>query len=158
MSIIIIIIKDANYGSVVCFAMFACIGFHIRFPVLWLLYHSCLHLSSPLVFYSTSLLLLSYYAMCIPCLISLAISTCSCMPVLTTQFSMHIYGSDLSIHVCLSMHAIWHSHHHSLGTSDSPGSSCLGLRVWSLWILPVADQRRTAKVWIIDRPSEALSF
>ena len=53
---------------------------------------------------------------------------CSCMPVPTTRFLMHVYDSDLSIHVCLSMHAIWHSHHHSLGSSDSFGFLCSGLR------------------------------
>jgi len=30
---VIIIIKDGNYGSVVCFAEFAFIGFYIKFPV-----------------------------------------------------------------------------------------------------------------------------
>ena len=30
------------------------------------------------------------------------------MFVLTIQFSMHIYDSDLLIHVCLSMLTIWH--------------------------------------------------
>ena len=41
---------------------------------LWpLLYYSCLHPALPLMFYSTSLLLLSYYTWVFPCLISLAI-------------------------------------------------------------------------------------
>jgi len=70
---------------------------------LWpLLYYSCLHLAFPLVFYPTSLLPLSYYTISIPYLTSLAIYTYSCMLVLTTWFSMHVYESDLSIHVCLS--------------------------------------------------------
>ena len=47
---------------------------------------------------------------------------CSCMLVFTTQFSMHVNHSDLSIHVYLSMPVTWHLHHHSLGSSDSPGS------------------------------------
>jgi len=47
---------------------------------------------------------------------------CSCMHVLMTRFSMHAYDLDLSIHVCLSMQAIWHSHHHSLGC------------IWQPWI------------------------
>jgi len=46
--------------------------------------------------------------------------------------SMHVYDSDLSIHLCLSLHATWHSQHHSLGSSDSLGYSCSGLRAWSL--------------------------
>ena len=46
-----------------------------RITSLWLLLHyNCLHPTLSLVFYSTNLLLLSYYIMCIPCLISLAIS------------------------------------------------------------------------------------
>jgi len=46
-----------------------------RISGLWsLLYYSCLHPTLPLVFYSTSPLLLSYYTICILYLISLAIS------------------------------------------------------------------------------------
>jgi len=37
--------------------------------------------------------------------------------VLTTRFLMHVYDSNLSIHVCLFLHATWHSQHHSLGSS-----------------------------------------
>jgi len=70
---------------------------------------------------------LSFYTMHVPGLISITVSTYSCMPVLTTQFSMHDYDSDLSIHVCLSIHATWHSHHHSPGSTDSSASSCPGL-------------------------------
>jgi len=80
------------------------------------------------------------------------------MSVLMTRFSMHVYDSDLSIHVCLSLHTIWHSHYHSLGSSDSPEFSCPDLRVWSLWILLVADQKCAAVAWIISRPSIVLSF
>ena len=42
--------------------------------------------------------------------------------------------------------------------SDSPGFACLDPGAWSLWILPVADQRCAKEAWIIDRPSRALSF
>jgi len=46
-----------------------------RVSGLWpLLYYSCLYPALPLVFYSTSLLLLSYYTMSVLCLISLVIS------------------------------------------------------------------------------------
>ena len=65
---------------------------------------------------------------------------------------------SLSIHVCLSLHATWPYHRHSPGSSDSPRSSCPGLRAWSLWILPVADLRGAAVAWIIGRPSRAPSF
>jgi len=96
----------------------------------------------------------------IPCVFPtwyhLHLFTRSCMPVLTTRFSMHVYISDLSIHVWLSSHAT--SQHHSLRSSDSLGSSCPGFRVWRLWILPVTDQRCAAVAWIIGNPSEALFF
>jgi len=86
-------------------------------------------------------------------LLYFCLSTCSCMHVLTTQFSIHVYDSNLSVHMCLSLHAIWHSHHHSLGSSDSPGSSCPDPGAKSWWILPVADQSSAAEAWIIGRPS-----
>jgi len=98
------------------FAVFALIRFYFRFLVL-LLYHICLHPDLPLVFYSTSLLFLSYYIMHAPCFISLTISACFYMPVLTTQFFITCsFDSDLSIHVCFSMHATWHSPYHLLGS------------------------------------------
>ena len=43
-------------------------------------------------------------------------------------------------------------------SSDSPGSSCPGLRAWSVWIPPVADQSSAAEAWISSRPFGALSF
>ena len=88
----------------------------------------------------------------------LYISTCFCMLVLTTWFSIHVFDSDLSIHVCLSSNATWHSHHHSLGSSDSLGFSYSGPGAWSVWILPVADLRSAVIAWISSRPFEALSF
>ena len=143
---VIIIIKVAKYVSIVCFAEFTSIGFYIEFliydryyiiAVYILLYHlcsippvSCTYLIIPWVF---------------PAWYHLLYNTCSCMLVVTTRFSMYVYDSDLSIHVCLSMNTIWHSHHHSLGSSNSLGSSCLGLGAWSLWILPVADQSGAAE-------------
>ena len=111
------------------------------------------------MFYSTSLLLLSYYTMSISCLISLTIyllaHACLCS---RHGFQMHVYDSDLSIHECLSMHATWHSHYHSLGSSDSFGSSCPGLRACSVWILPVTDLRSAAVAWISCRSFRAPSF
>ena len=46
--------------------------------------------------------------------------------------------------------------HHTTcwGVFDSPVSSCPDPGAWSLWILPVADQRCTAVAWIIDRLSD----
>jgi len=121
-------------------------------------YHiSCSYPALSLVFYSTSLLLLSYHNMSNPCLISLAIYLLASI-CLYSQHDFLVYDSDLSIHMCLPMHATWHSHHHSLGSSDSSGSSYPGLRACSVWILPVADLRRVAVAWISRRPSRAPFF
>ena len=111
-----------------------------------------------LLYFSSLYLLISYYTMCISAGCHLLYLSCSCILVLTTRFSMCVYDSDLSIHVCLSLYAISHSHHHLLGSSDSPGSSCPGPGAWGVWILPVADRRSAAVAWISSRPSEALSF
>ena len=46
--------------------------------------------------------------------------TCSCMPMLTTQFSILTYDSNLSMHVCLYLHITWHSSYHSLGSFLTP--------------------------------------
>ena len=86
------------------------------------------------------------------------ISACSCMLVPTTRFSMHVYDSDLLIHVCLPMLAIWLSHHHSPGSSNSSGSSCPGFGAWSVWILPVADQSDAALAWFSSRRPEPHPF
>jgi len=58
---------------------------------------------------------------CLICFI-FCLHICSCMHVLTTRFLTHAYDLDLSIQMCLSMYAIWHSHHHSLGC------------IWQPWI------------------------
>ena len=81
-----------------------------------------------------------------------------CMRMLTTRFLIHAYDLDLLIHECLSLHTTWHSQHHSLESSVSLGSSCLGFGSWSRWTLPVTDQSGAAEAWIIGRPSRALSF
>ena len=82
----------------------------------------------------------------------------SCMSVLMTRFSIHAFDLNLSIHMCLSMHATWRSHHHSSESSDSPGSSCPGLGSWSVWILPVADQSDAALAWVSSRRPEPHPF
>jgi len=48
------------------------------------------------------------------------------------DFQYMIFDSDLLIHVCLSMHATWHSSCHSLGNSDSPGPACSDLGAWTV--------------------------
>ena len=121
--------------------------------------HICAHPASPLMFYSSNLLYLSYHTMSIPCLISFVVyllaPACLCP---RHGYLMHVYDSDLSIHVCLSMLAIWLPHHHSPWSSDSSGSSCPGFGAWSVWILPVADQSGAAVAWISCSPSRAPSF
>ena len=112
---------------------------------------------STLLLVSLPSLILSYYEYSLLD-ITCYVSTGFCMLMLTTRFSMHDYDSVLSIHLCLSQHAIWLSHHHSPGSSDSPGFSCLGFGAWSLWILPVADLWSTAVAWIIGRLSRSPSF
>ena len=93
------------------------------------LFISCLSIC--VLFYQSPALILSYHEYFLPD-INCCISTYSCMLVLTTQFSMHVYDLDLSIHMCLSQRAIWLSHHHSPGSSDSSGSSCPDFRAWSV--------------------------
>jgi len=61
--------------------------------------------------------------------------------MLTIRFSIHALGLGFIDARVLSLHATWHSPHHSLGSSDSPRPACFDLRVWSLWILLVADQK-----------------
>ena len=128
-------------------------------------YICCSYPALPLVSYSTSLLILSYHTASTSCLISLIMSTFSCMLLLTTRFSMYDYDSVLSIHICLSQHAIWLLYHHSPGSFIwlpwilmSRSWSLEHVGAWSVWILPVADQSGAAEAWIPSRPSEALSF
>ena len=79
-----------------------------RFLVLWLLlYYSCLHTALPLVFYSISLLLLFYFIMCIPCLMSLAIylpaHVCLCSrPSFQCMFMIQIYRYTRERHLALA--------------------------------------------------------
>ena len=86
---VIIIIEDASYESAVCLAMFACIGFYFKFSVLWSLYYTYSHPALPLVFYSTSLLLLSNHTMGLPYLISYALHACAYDMV--SMFMIQIY-------------------------------------------------------------------
>jgi len=83
-----------NWGCTAGLAIFFSSGFtsnfwyyyyYIIIIILLYMFRSWL----PLVFYSTSLLFLLYYTMHVPCLISLTISACACMYVLTTRFSIH---------------------------------------------------------------------
>ena len=90
------------------------------------------YITTCVLFHQSLALILSYHEYS-PLDITYYMSTCFCMLVLTTRFSMHVYDSDLSIHVCLSLQATWHYHHHSPGSSDSPGSSCPGHGAWSGW-------------------------
>jgi len=66
--------------------------------------------------------------------------------------------SNLSIHVCLSLHATWHSPYHSLESSDSPRSHVQVSKLGACGFSRFTDQRGAAEAWIIGRPSEAPSF
>ena len=124
----------------VCFAMFACIGFYFIFSVSWLLYYTCSHPALPLVFYSTSLLLLAYHTMNILYLISIVVyllaPTCLCSwHGFQCMFMIQIYRYTCAYlyspsDFCIITRA---------GSSDSSGSSCPGFGAWSVWILSVAD-------------------
>ena len=103
-------------GSVVCFAELTSIGFYIGFPVLWLLLYLLLIpcFTTRIPFLQSPVLILSYHEYFLFD-ITCSMSTSSCMFMLTTRFSMHDYDSVLSLHVCLSLLATWHSYHHSPG-------------------------------------------
>ena len=117
--------------------MFYHVYFHqvlYRISGLWpLLYYNCLLSALPLVFYS-SLLLLSYHTMSIPCLISITIYlhalSCLCSRHdFQCMFMTQIYRytcaylcSPLGIYITTRQGVL----------SDSP---CPGFGVWSLWIL-----------------------
>ena len=152
-----------NWICTASFAVFAFIGFTSDFwfyyyyfyyyiiSVYILPYHLC---SIPLVSFSYHIILCMFLLDII-----YSLSTCSSMPVLTTRFSIHALLIRIYQYMCACPcmpHGIHHTTH--WGVSDSPGSSCPDPRAWSLWILPVADQRCTAEAWIIGRPSRALSF
>ena len=128
---------------------------------LWpLLYYNYLHHALPLVFYSTSLLLLSYHTMSVPCLISFAVYllgfACLCSRYgFQCMFVIRIYRYSYA-YLCSPLSIQITTHRGVL--SDSPGSSCPGFGAWSVWILPVADQSGAAEAWISGRPSEAPSF
>jgi len=131
----IIIIKDANYESIVCFAEYAFIGFYIRFPayghyyiiVVYILpFHlysippvSCPYLIIPWVFPTWHHLLYKY----------LLLHACTHDTVFNA--CLWVRFIDTRVLIYLSMYATWHLHHHLLGSSDFPGSSCPGLGAWT---------------------------
>jgi len=65
-----------------------------------LLYHLCSILPVSCSYFIKPCIFFTWYH-----LLSLS---CSYMLVLMARFSMHIYNSSLSLHVCLPLHAIWH--------------------------------------------------
>jgi len=96
----------------VCIWGFSCLDYPLEVSISWI----CL--LSPYNGFVTSV----YHI--IWCLIHVRV----CM--LTIRFSTHAFDSNLSIHMCLSLHTTWHSSHHSLGTFWLPGI-CMS-RFWSL--------------------------
>jgi len=128
-----------------------------RISGLWsLLYYTCSYPLLPLVFYSTSLLLLSYHTMRSLCLISLAIyllsPACLCHDtVFKCMFIIQIIDKRVIIF----------ARHLALASPLAREFWLLWIlmsRSWSLRILPVADLRGAAIAWIISRPSRAPSF
>jgi len=59
------------------------------------------------LFHQSPTLILSYHDYSLLD-ITCYISTYFCMLVLMIRFSMYVYNSDLSTHVYLTLHAIWH--------------------------------------------------
>jgi len=77
------------------------------FMIITILYMLTSCFTTSVLFHLSHTLILShheYFLIDITCYIS----TYFCMFVLITRFSMHVYDSDLSIHVCLFTHATWH--------------------------------------------------
>ena len=122
-------------------------------------YYICIHPALPLVFYSTGLMLLSYYTMRISCLISLTSLCLLLYACAHDRFSIHALLIRIYWYACaypITPLGIYHTTRWRV--SDSPGSLCPDLGAWNLWILSVADQKCAAVAWIIGRSSEALSF
>jgi len=64
--------------------------------------------------------------------ITCCVTVYSCVLVITTQFSIHAFLFGFIDTHGESMHATWHSVHHSLGSSDSPRPACLDLGGWTM--------------------------
>jgi len=116
-----------NWVCTASFAIFAFIGFYFRFLILLLFisiiiyvyilaYHLCSIPPVSCSYHIISCIFPSWYH-----LLSLYLLMYACTH--DTIFSTSSFDSDLSIHVCLSLHATWHLPHHSLGS------------FWLLWIL-----------------------
>ena len=127
-----------------------------RFMIITILYLHISCFTTCILFHQFSTLILSYHEQFLLD-ITCYISTCSCMPVLTTQFLMHVYDSDLSIDVYLRT-PLDIRITTLQGSSDFPRFSCPGPGAWSVWILPVAYQRCVPVAWILSRLSRTLSF
>ena len=105
----------------------AFIGFYFGFLILLIIiifsvYQLC---TTPLVFYSyhsTPCMFPTWHHLLSLCLLLYAFAH-------DMVFNTCSFDSDLSIHVCLTLHATWHSPHHSLGS------------FWLSWILMSRSQR-----------------
>ena len=131
-----------------CYIRFHWFFFKFLVLLLLLLYYSCLHLALSLVFYSTShaliLLYHVYFLLDIACYLYLVLYACAH----DTIFDAHLWFRFIDTRVLIYVRHLAFAYH-SLESSESPESSCPGLRVWSLWILLVADQSSIAVAWII---------
>ena len=127
--------------------------FYDTIPIHILLYH----------FYSTSPVFCSY--LIIPWVVS------AWYHLLYIYLLMHACAHDMAFNACLwfsfidarviTLHAIWHSRHHSPESSDSPRFSCLGFGAWSVWIHPSCwlemrsgsvDHRQPVQILILSGP------
>ena len=76
----------------------------------WFMSITILHLltscfTTRVLFHQSPAVIILYYT-CSRLDIDYCLFTCSCIPVLTTRFLTHVNDLNLSIHECLSMHAI----------------------------------------------------
>jgi len=119
-----------NWVYTADFAVLAFTRFNFKFLALLLLYIIYIYI---LVYHLCSISPVFYSYHIIPCIFPswyCLLSLCLLLYVSAhdTNFNTCSFDLNLSIHVCLSLHATWHSPYHSLESSDSPGSSCLELR------------------------------
>jgi len=138
-----------------------------RISSIWsLLYYTCSHPALSLLFYATSLLLLSYYTMSISCLISLAIylpaSVCLCsrhdfqgclwFRFIDTRVCIYARHLALASPLAREFWLFWilMSRFRSLKLVDSPGC-------WSEMRSGSMDPQQTVKSPILPGPSVRLS-
>ena len=68
------------------------------------------------------------------------------------DFLYMLFGLNLTIHMCLTMHATWLSPHHSLGSSDSLRPACSDLKTCGFFWLLIwdAQQNRESSAYCLE--------